>query len=47
VLDEVERYHPEEVKEALIKGLLNRRGDVAVLFAAMLFLSIWAGKRSF
>ena len=37
VLDEVERYHPEEVKEALIKGLLNRRGDVAVLFAGMLF----------
>jgi len=37
VLDEVERYHPEEVKEVLIKGLLNRKGDVAVLFAAMLF----------
>ena len=37
VLDEVERYHPEEVEEALIRGSLNRKGDVAVHFAAMLF----------
>ena len=37
VLLEVERYHPEEVKEALIKGLLTRKGDVAAHFAAMLF----------
>jgi hypothetical protein len=37
VLDEVERYHPEEAKEALIKGSLNRKGEVAVHFAAMLF----------
>ena len=37
VLDDVEAYHPEEVKEALIDGLLKRKGDVAVLFAAMLF----------
>ena len=37
VLLEVERYHPKEVKEALIKGLLNCKGDVAVHFAAMLF----------
>ena len=47
VLDEVERYHPEEVKEALIKGLLNRRGDVAVLFAAMLFYLFGQAKEAF
>jgi hypothetical protein len=37
VLDDIEEYHPIEVKEALIGGLLSREGDVAVLFAAMLF----------
>jgi hypothetical protein len=37
VLDDVEEYHPMEVKEALIAGLLNREGEVAVLFAGMLF----------
>jgi hypothetical protein len=37
VLDDVEEYHPTEVKEALIMGLLNREGEVAVLFAGMLF----------
>ncbi|MCW3984200.1 MAG: HEAT repeat domain-containing protein [Candidatus Bathyarchaeota archaeon] len=37
VLDDVAEYHPQEVKEALITGLLKRKGDVAVLFAAMLF----------
>jgi hypothetical protein len=47
VLDEVERYHPDEVKEALIKGLLNRRGDVAVLFAAMLFYLFGQAKEPF
>ena len=47
VLDEVEKYHPEEVKEALIKGLLNRRGDVAVLFAAMLFYLFGQAKEPF
>jgi hypothetical protein len=47
VLDEVERYHPEEVKEALIKGLLNRKGDVAVLFAAMLFYLFGEAKEPF
>ena len=36
-LDDIEEYHPAEVKEALIKGLLSREGEVAVLFAAMLF----------
>ena len=47
VLDEVERFHPEEVKDALIKGLLNRRGDVAVLFAAMLFYLFGQAKEPF
>ncbi len=37
VLDDIEDYHPTEVKEALTQGLLSRKGDVAVLFAAMLF----------
>ena len=36
-LDDVEEYHPKEVREALLAGLLDREGDVAVLFAAMLF----------
>ena len=39
-LDEIEEYHPKEIKEALIEGLLNRRGEVAVLFAGMLFSSM-------
>ena len=47
VLDEVERHHPEEVKSALIKGLLNRKGDVAVLFAAMLFYLFGEAKMAF
>jgi hypothetical protein len=37
VLDDIIEYHPREVKEALIAGLLCRKGDVAVLFAGMLF----------
>lgn len=36
-LDDIEDYHPTEVKEELIRGLLSRKGEVAVLFAAMLF----------
>ena len=47
VLDEAERYHPEEVKKALIRGLLNRKGNVAVLFAAMLFYLFGAAKKPF
>ena len=47
VLDEVERYHPEEVKEALIRGLLTRKGDVVVLFAAMLFYLFGEAKKPF
>ena len=47
VLDDVETYHPEEVKEALIAGLLSREGDVAVLFAAMLFYLFGKAKEPF
>jgi hypothetical protein len=47
VLDEVEEYHPEEVKEALIVGLLSRKGDVATLFAAMLFYIYGEAESSF
>jgi hypothetical protein len=47
VLGEVEIYHPKEVKEALIKGLLTRTGDVAVHFAAMLFYLFGKAKEPF
>jgi hypothetical protein len=47
VLDDVAEYHPQEVKEALIVGLLKREGDVAVLFAAMLFYIFGKSKEPF
>jgi hypothetical protein len=47
VLLEVERHHPKEVIEALIKGLLNRKGDVAVHFVAMLFYLFEEAKEPF
>jgi hypothetical protein len=47
ILDDVEEYHPKEVKEALITGLLSREGDIAVLFAAMLFYVYGKAKESF
>lgn len=47
VLDYVEEYHPAEVIEALITGLLSREGDVAVLFAAMLFYLYGKAKEAF
>jgi hypothetical protein len=47
VLLEVEKYHPKEIKEALINGLLNRTGDVAVHFAAMLFYLFGKAKEPF
>jgi len=47
VLDDVEKYHPKEVKEALIAGLLTRKGEVAVLFAAMLFYVFKKAKEPF
>ena len=46
-LDEVEEYHPEEIKEELIKGLLSREGEVAVLFGAMLFYIYGKAKEPF
>jgi len=46
-LDEIEEYHPPQVKEALIEGLLSREGDVAVLFAAMLFYLYGAAEEPF
>jgi len=36
-LDEVPDHHPPEVVDALLKGTLERSGEVAVHFAAMLF----------
>ncbi|MDX1813455.1 MAG: HEAT repeat domain-containing protein [Candidatus Bathyarchaeia archaeon] len=47
VLDEVKRYHPQEVKEALIKGSLTRKGEVAVHFAAILFYLFGKAKEPF
>lgn len=47
VLNDVESFHPEEVKKALLKGLLNREGEVAVLFAAMLFYIYGKAKEPF
>jgi hypothetical protein len=47
VLLEVEKYHPKEIKEALINGLLNRKGDVAVHFVAMLFYLCGESKEPF
>jgi len=47
VLDELERYHPEEVKEALIRGLLTRKDDAVVLFAAILFYLFGRAKKPF
>jgi hypothetical protein len=47
VLDDIEGFHPAEVKEALITGLLSREGDVAVLFAAMLFYLYGKAKEPF
>jgi hypothetical protein len=47
ILDDIEKYHPAEVKEELIKGLLSREGDVAVLSAAMLFYLYGKAKEPF
>jgi hypothetical protein len=47
ILDEIVDFHPLEVKEALLRGLLNRKGDVAVLFAAMLFYLYGHAKEPF
>jgi hypothetical protein len=47
VLDDIVEYHPTEVKEALIKGVLSREGEVAALFAAMLFYLYDKAKETF
>ena len=47
ILDDIEEYHPIEVKQALIEGLLSREGNVAVLFAAMLFYIYGKAKEPF
>jgi hypothetical protein len=47
VLDDIEEFHPSEVKEELIAGLLTRKGDVAVLFAGMLFYLFGKAKEPF
>jgi hypothetical protein len=47
ILDDIEKYHPIEVKQALIEGLLSREGNVAVLFAAMLFFIYGKAKEPF
>jgi hypothetical protein len=36
-LDQIEQFHPPGIVDALIHGTLNRDGEVAVHFAAMLF----------
>jgi len=46
-LDDVEQYHPAEVKEVLVRGLLSREGEVATLFAAMLFYLYGKAKEPF
>lgn len=35
-LDQVEKFHPPEVVDALFRGALHRKGELAVHFAAML-----------
>jgi hypothetical protein len=35
-LDDVEDFHPPEIVAELFRGVLNRKGDVAIHFAAML-----------
>jgi hypothetical protein len=47
ILDDIEEYHPIEVKQALVEGLLSREGNVAVLFAAMLFYIYGKAKEPF
>jgi hypothetical protein len=46
-LDIVEKYHPKEVVRELFHGLLNREGEVAVHFAAMLFYIYGKAETSF
>ena len=47
VLDEVEEFHPSEVIDALLRGVLAREGEVAVHFAAMLMFIYGKASESF
>jgi hypothetical protein len=46
-LDLVEDFHPPEVIDALLKGVVRREGDVACHFAAMLFFLHGKAKEAF
>ncbi|MES2465238.1 MAG: HEAT repeat domain-containing protein [Armatimonadota bacterium] len=46
-LEEVEEFHPPKVIDALLDGALNREGEVAVHFAAMLYFLHGKSKEAF
>lgn len=46
-LDEVEKCHPPSVIDAMLRGLLDREGDIAVHFAAMLLFLHGKAKEPF
>jgi hypothetical protein len=46
-LDEVATFHPPEVVQALFEGALERRGEVAIHFAAMLLFIHGKAKEPF
>ena len=46
-LDEAEEFHPPSVIDALVRGALNRDGETAVHFAAMLFFLHGKAKEQF
>jgi hypothetical protein len=46
-LDEAEEFHPPSVIDALVRGALNRDGETAVQFAAMLFFLHGKAKEQF
>jgi hypothetical protein len=46
-LDQVEQFHPPGIIDALFVGALNRDGEIAVHFAAMLFFLFGKANSSF
>jgi hypothetical protein len=46
-LDEVEEFHPPKVIQTLLRGALNRNGEAAVHFAAMLYFLHGKSKEPF
>jgi len=46
-LDEVEEFHPPEIIAELFRGALQREGEIAVLFAAMLFFIFGKSSEAF